>query len=79
MDILQNKAPIFITGAVISTHIAAMQVQTEISDPSERHHYSALSLGPSVSLADSLLCNSVPMTGEHLFDCPSLHVRSQDN
>ncbi|GFV18231.1 tigger transposable element-derived protein 4 [Trichonephila clavipes] len=35
-----------------------------------------------ISLADSPLCslsNSVPMTGEPLFGCPSLHVRSQDN
>ncbi|GFW64040.1 hypothetical protein TNCV_707451 [Trichonephila clavipes] len=24
-------------------------------------------------------CNSMPMTGEHLFGCLSLHVRSQDN
>ncbi|GFY01712.1 hypothetical protein TNCV_2608941 [Trichonephila clavipes] len=36
-----------------------------------------------IGLADSLLCflcNSVPMTGEHLSDCPALlHVLLQDN
>ncbi|GFX62344.1 putative gag-pol polyprotein [Trichonephila clavipes] len=36
-----------------------------------------------IGLADSPLCplcKSVPMTGEHLFDCPALlHVLSQDN
>ncbi|GFT57842.1 hypothetical protein TNCV_4865701 [Trichonephila clavipes] len=37
----------------------------------------------NISLADSLicpLCKSVPMTGDHLSDCPSvLHFLSQDN
>ncbi|GFY69754.1 hypothetical protein TNIN_256631 [Trichonephila inaurata madagascariensis] len=44
LDIVQNKALRFITGAATSTPIAAMQLQTEISSPSERRQYSALLL-----------------------------------
>ncbi|GFW40121.1 hypothetical protein TNCV_5118041 [Trichonephila clavipes] len=45
LDIVQNKALRFITGAATSTPIASMQLQTEISSSSERRQYSALSLG----------------------------------
>ncbi|GFW17517.1 uncharacterized protein LOC103524116 [Trichonephila clavipes] len=45
MDIVQNKALRFITGAATSTPIASMQLQTEISSSSERRQYSVLSLG----------------------------------
>ncbi|GFY63388.1 uncharacterized protein LOC103524116 [Trichonephila inaurata madagascariensis] len=45
LDIVQNKALRFITGAATSTPIASMELQTEISSSSERCQYSALSLG----------------------------------
>ncbi|GFS85039.1 hypothetical protein TNCV_1306391 [Trichonephila clavipes] len=45
LDIVQNKALRFITGAATLTPIAAMQLQTEISGPSERRQYSAFALG----------------------------------
>ncbi|GFW90886.1 uncharacterized protein LOC103524116 [Trichonephila clavipes] len=45
LDIVQNKALRFITGAATSTPIASMQLQTEISSSSERRQYSALFLG----------------------------------
>ncbi|GFU67007.1 protein SMG5 [Trichonephila clavipes] len=45
LDIVQNKALRFITGAATSTPIASMQLQTEISSSSERRQYSVLSLG----------------------------------
>ncbi|GFS44901.1 probable RNA-directed DNA polymerase from transposon BS [Trichonephila inaurata madagascariensis] len=45
LDIVQNKALRFITGATTSTPIASMELQTEISSSSERHQYYALSLG----------------------------------
>ncbi|GFY63516.1 probable RNA-directed DNA polymerase from transposon BS [Trichonephila inaurata madagascariensis] len=45
LDIVQNKALRFITGASTSTPIASMGLQTEISSSSERRQYSALSLG----------------------------------
>ncbi|GFW92254.1 uncharacterized protein LOC103524116 [Trichonephila clavipes] len=45
LDIVQNKALRFITGAATSTPIASVQLQTEISSSFKRHQYSALSLG----------------------------------
>ncbi|GFV34767.1 probable RNA-directed DNA polymerase from transposon BS [Trichonephila clavipes] len=42
LDIVQNKALRFITGAATSTSIASMQLQTEISSSSERRQYSRL-------------------------------------
>ncbi|GFY59171.1 uncharacterized protein LOC103524116 [Trichonephila inaurata madagascariensis] len=45
LDIVQNKALRFITGADTSTPNASMQLQTESSSSSERRQYSALSLG----------------------------------
>ncbi|GFY39692.1 putative RNA-directed DNA polymerase from transposon BS [Trichonephila inaurata madagascariensis] len=45
LDIVQNKALGFITGAATSTLIASIELQTEISSSSERRQYSALSLG----------------------------------
>ncbi|GFW94045.1 uncharacterized protein LOC103524116 [Trichonephila clavipes] len=44
LDVAQNKAFRFITGAATFSPIAAMQLQTEISGPSKRHQYSAFSL-----------------------------------
>ncbi|GFT46976.1 uncharacterized protein LOC103524116 [Trichonephila clavipes] len=44
LDIVQNKALRFISGAATSTPIASIQLQTEISSSSERRQYSAPSL-----------------------------------
>ncbi|GFT59262.1 uncharacterized protein LOC103524116 [Trichonephila clavipes] len=45
LDIAQNKALRFITGAATLTSITSLQLQTEISSSSERRQHSALSLG----------------------------------
>ncbi|GFY21642.1 uncharacterized protein LOC103524116 [Trichonephila clavipes] len=60
LDIVQNKALRFITGATTSTPIASMQLQTEISSSSERRQYSALSLGERLMRKEHFWHKSIP-------------------
>ncbi|GFS30569.1 probable RNA-directed DNA polymerase from transposon BS [Trichonephila inaurata madagascariensis] len=60
LDIVQNKALRFITGAATSTPIASMELQTEISSSSERRQYSALSLGERLMRKEHFCPNYVP-------------------
>ncbi|PRD30499.1 UNVERIFIED_CONTAM: Ppp4r4 [Trichonephila clavipes] len=60
LDIVQNKTLRFITGAATLTPIAAMQLQTEISGPSERRQYSAFALADPVPNIRLRLCAVLP-------------------
>ncbi|GFT80646.1 uncharacterized protein LOC103524116 [Trichonephila clavipes] len=60
LDIVQNKALRFITGAATSTPIVSMQLQTAISSSSERRQYSALSLGERLMRKENFWPKYIP-------------------
>ncbi|GFW08095.1 uncharacterized protein LOC103524116 [Trichonephila clavipes] len=71
LDIVQNKALRFITGAATSILIASRQLQTEISSSSERHQYSPLSLGERLMRKEHFWPKYIPsqtrLKTQHIF------------